>query len=393
MTKIRVLGLPSDLFGVGHYRIIWPLLSLQKNHGDEFDIELRTPGHPVRNEDLSKFDVVHFHRRLGEQEQTIEWMRKFDAAGVVVILDIDDYWTPFSGHPVEILAKNAKLDEVIKSCIRRAPHVTTTTSIFADLIRPMNKHVHVVVNALDMKQPQWRYNLKPSNRVRVGWIGGSSHERDLKLINGVFHKLYDDEELKGKFEISMCGFDIRGSVTEINPITKEQHTKPLNPKDSIWYKFEDIFSGGRGQNNPYYNRYNTLPITRYGQHYNNVDVCLAPIDRNMFNKAKSELKIVESGMMKKTLIVSDLYIFNKLLTHLENAWLISPNNDIDEWVIAIKYVILSSELRDKLSSELHTLVKDKYELTNAVLERANLYRKLVEEKRNVKGSSTVQIVR
>jgi glycosyltransferase involved in cell wall biosynthesis len=380
-SKIRVLGLPSDLFGVGHYRMIWPLLMLQKKHSDEFEIEIRTPGHRIIESDLKKFDIIHYHRRINDQDSTLEWVRKCTSRGIKVICDIDDHWKPFVGHPAAAAVSSTNLINEIQKTIRHTPYITTTTEIFADMIRPLNKNIQILVNSVDTEQKQWqmRDRDEKDDRVRIAWIGGSSHKRDLDLLKGVFKTLYDDPDLKDKFQIVMCGFDTRGSVTEINPETKEQKTRKLKPHESVWFEFENIFSGGLGLDNKNYSRRKTLPITRYGEHYNHVDICLAPIDRHVFNKAKSELKVVETGLTQKALIASDVYIYNKILTNNENAILIDPSAGESAWVESIKQLILSSDKRSMLQSNLYELVKDKYDLNKAVDVRADYYRNLVKE--------------
>jgi hypothetical protein len=38
--KIRVLIIPSDTQGVGHFRSIWPAQAMEKHFGDEIEVEI-----------------------------------------------------------------------------------------------------------------------------------------------------------------------------------------------------------------------------------------------------------------------------------------------------------------------------------------------------------------
>ena len=40
----------------------------------------------------------------------------------------------------------------------------------------------------------------------------------------------------------LCGFDTRGSVTEINPKTGEQKQRPIRPEETVWMRYEEIFT-------------------------------------------------------------------------------------------------------------------------------------------------------
>lgn len=374
--KIKVLVIPSDPFGVGHYRSIWPSQMIQKQHSEEFEIDIRL-NVPVLEEDIGKFDIVHFHRKINEPEKTVEWIEKFKKSGAIVVCDVDDFWTPFPGHPVREIVLMQGVHMQIIEAIQHSDYVTTTTELFASHIRKHNPNVKILVNGIDLTLPQWQDKTEPSDRVRVGWIGGSSHERDLDRIKGTFNLLFNDKEVKDKIQVVMCGFDTRGSVTEINPITKEEKTRAITPKESIWHKFEAIFSDNLKASPDQYSRRYTLPITRYGEHYNFVDVCLAPLDQHTFNECKSELKIVETGLRRKVLIASNLYVYKDLLTHEENALLVDPRRDHKDWAKYIKRVVLDSDLRNKLSSNLHDLTFPKYTLQETTKIRANFYKEIV----------------
>ncbi len=226
----------------------------------------------------------------------------------------------------------------------------------------------------------WKNNAQPSDKVRIAWIGGSSHERDLDKLKGTFNKLFSDPEVKDKIQIVMCGYDIRGTITEVHPTTKEEKTRPLRPEESVWNKFEAIFNDNGRANKDQYVRRNTLPITRYGEHYNFCDICLAPLDEHTFNECKSELKVIETGMMSKALIASDLYVYKDILTHGETAMLVDPKKNHKLWYKYIKQLVLDEELRNKLANNLYNFVNPKYTLEVVTNQRCDWYKKLVNER-------------
>ena len=71
--KIRVLMQPSDIQGVGHFRSIWPAQSMQKYYGKEIDVEIGVDVDFKNINYLSNFDIIHFHRQMGDYEKFPEW--------------------------------------------------------------------------------------------------------------------------------------------------------------------------------------------------------------------------------------------------------------------------------------------------------------------------------
>lgn len=380
MSKIKVLVIPSDQFGVGHYRSIWPAQEIQKNHSDEFEVDIRLQ-QPILDEDIGKFDIVHFHRRINGPEETVDWIKRFQEAGAIVIADQDDYWVPFHGHPAREMVIKHKTHNQIMEAGRAANFVTTTTELYAKHIRKsINPNCHIIPNAVDPTLKMWTPKTPvnyPDGKVRIAWIGGSSHQRDLAKLEGMANKVFSDPDIRDKVQFVMCGYDTRGQVTETNPNTGEERTRPIKPEESIWNRFELLFNNNGHATPDQYVRRNTLPITQYGNHYNYCDICLAPLEEHTFNECKSELKIIETGMMGKALIASDVFIYKELLTHGENALLVDTKKNHKLWYKYVKQLVLDADLRAKLATNLHNLVNPTYTLETVTNKRCAWYKQIL----------------
>lgn len=426
--KIKILTIPSDSQGVGHWRNIWPSQSLQKHFGDEFEVEINLGPNIENLAYLKSFDIIHFHRHLGPYELIEKTFAKLKAAGVTLIMDIDDYWEPPVTHPLFEIVKKEMLTEKIIHTMKLSDYVTTTTEIYASHIRKYNPNVIVMPNAIDMTHQMWKSDVRPNetNKCRISWIGGSSHKNDLDLLIPSMTLLHNNSTLEDKFQIIMCGFDTRGTITELKP-DGSRNTRNILPEETIWLKFEEIFTNNYshvkkdieyfkwlkkikkeeypGQYTKNYLRRWTLPLTQYGKHYDYCDVCLAPIadverykqlpngeivqeaDHRpgtvktrplYFNIVKSELKIIEAGMKKKCLIAQDMGIYKELLKNGETGILVNDNKD--GWYKAIRKVIQDPSYREMLANNLHEYVKDRYELKNVTARRAEDYRKIMSNK-------------
>jgi len=418
--KIKILLVASDNQGVGHFRTIWPAQFLKSKYGNQVSLKV-TLNPKMDIEHLSQYDIIHFHRNLGAYENSETLFPQLKAKGVTLICDIDDYWNPPSTHPLYSVIKNDKMDEKIRRNLELSEYITTTTEIFAEQIRKEIKDakVYVIPNALNLKEKMWKSDVveNPTDKVRIAWIGGSSHLSDLKLLEPSMEKLNSSQPLKDKYQFVMCGFDTRGSITEIHP-NGEKRVRKIEPWESVWVNFEKIFTSDykliedsgeyfgwlqKFKREEYPERYLenyvrrwTLPLTKYGHHYDYCDVCLAPIAEkaehvtekgqrmkvdHIFNLVKSELKIIEAGVKKKVLIAQDFGIYKELLKHDETGILVSDNKK--GWYKEIKRVIEDADLRERLTENLHSWVMERYTLDKVTDTRMAIYEEILEKKNKI----------
>jgi len=413
--KIKVLVVPSDRTGVGYFRSTKPHITLEKNFPDEFHIDIDYE--PKLNDDnwLKQYDLIHYHRTLGPYDKVEETLNRIEKLGITTIMDIDDHWAPGHHHPAHLMIKNSGMDKMIHNNIKLARNITTTTTIFAEEIGKFNdiNNVHILPNAIDPNEKQYIPNPEPSERLRIGWLGGSSHLKDLEILKGIVGRLKNDG-LIDKVQFVVCGFDLRGVITMIDEASGKQSQRPIRPKESVWYKYEQIFTNDyttvseeyknhlltfnkkefEGVENEPYRRVWTKPISTYASNYNLFDVSLAPIEEHLFNKVKSQLKVIEAGFHKKAIIAQDYgpyqidlkNMFDKggknegpIKNELGNALLIKTNKNHKDWYKNIKKLILNPELVVEMSEKLHNTVKDTYSIDAVTSSRRDLYHKLVKD--------------
>ena len=410
MSKINVLVVPSDRTGVSYFRSSKPHIALEEKYSDLFHIDIEYEPQLDNDEWLKQYDIIHYHRTLGNYDQLAGLLNRLDNLGIASIMDLDDYWSPGPHHPAYLLIKNSNLDKMILNNIKISRNVTTTTNIFANEIKKVNKNVYVLPNAIDPREKQFTPNSEPSDRIRIGWLGGSSHLKDLEILNGVVGRV-KSEGLIDKVQFVLCGYDLRGTMTTIDEQTKEQKQRPITPIESVWYQYEKIFTDNfttisqeykdfllKFKNEEYknvanepYRRVWTKPISTYASNYNLFDVSLAPIEDNIFNKVKSQLKVIEAGFHKKAIIAQD---FGPYQIDIKNAhqfgggWdidgngiLVDSNKNHKDWFKSVKKLIEHPELIKQLSENLYNTVKDTYSIDKVTDDRKDLYLKLVSEKK------------
>jgi hypothetical protein len=183
-------------------------------------------------------------------------------------------------------------------------------------------------------------------------------------MDGTMNKL---SQLKDKFSLYLCGFDVRGSVTEINQQTGEQKQRDIKPEETVWSRYEEIFTDNYklvdpkhkdflmefredefiSDTLPFYNRVWTKPINTYASNYRLFDVSLAPIKNHIFNRVKSQLKVIEAGFYKKAIIASNVGPYTVDLKHAlnngeftdGNALLVNEVKNHSDWAKYMKKLI------------------------------------------------------
>ena len=402
MRKIKVLVLPSDKTGVGKFRSIDPHVCLQNDYPEDFHVDI---DYEPKVNDLNywkQYDIVHFHRTINhEYDNSVNLIQRLNLLGIVTIMDLDDYWLPTQEHPVHMLVVQNNIHKKIMANLKAASYVTTTTEIFAKEISKLNKNVFVLPNAINEQELQFKAVTEPSDKLRFGWLGGSSHLHDIKLLEGTISKL---KPYRDKFSMHLCGFDIRGTVTEVNQQTGEQKQREIRPEETVWAKYEEVFTDKYSMvsqeekdflmkfkeeefkvDNQFYTRIWTKPVTSYATNYRWFDVSLAPIKNHIFNRVKSQLKVIEAGFYKKALISSDIGPYTIDLKHAlkngeftdGNALLVGENKNHSDWSKFMKKLIDNPNWAKDLGERLYETVSKKYELHIVTKERAELYKSLL----------------
>ena len=152
-------------------------------------------------------------------------------------------------------------------------------------------------------------------------------------------------------------------------------------KDFLLQWKDEQYPGGY----QFYNRVWTKPVTSYARNYSLFDVSLVPIKNHMFNRMKSQLKVIEAGFYKKAIIASDLGPYQIDLKHSlnqgnfvdGNALLVEEKRNHSDWAYNIKKLIQNPTWAEDLGNRLYETVKDTYSLQNVTKNRAEFYKSLI----------------
>ena len=348
------IGLIHNIQSTGSalYRLEMPHAHLDNNYKGLAFYSAPNPFH-ISERGWQDLDVMICSRMWGHDEHEIGYVRsQCDKYNVRLILDLDDYWVLESGHPMYGIYREKGISQIIRNHIKVVDHVICTNDFLADKVRMLNKNVTVIPNCTYSWYQQFVPNPTKSDRVRFGWFGGAQHYEDIILMEQGMGVLADDKALDGRYMLYLGGWN----------------------ENEMYYRYEMIFSAyGKSKN---YSRIQAADIYSYVGGYNFVDVCLAPLRDTTFNRCKSELKIIEAAAMGKALIASDVYPYNEVLRHGENALVVKESRPRD-WYKAIKMLTNDSEMREALAANLQADVKERFNVDHWGKVRMELYRKLL----------------
>jgi len=208
-----------------------------------------------------------------------------------------------------------RLRRALKSCDR----LVVSTQPLADYCKGLIDDIVVVPNRLS---PVWdglssRRNV--GQKPRVGWVGAQQHQGDLELIEPVIAALA--EEVDFVF-LGMATDAIRPQLAEYHdPVEWEAYPAKLASLD--------------------------------------LDIALAPLEMLPFNEAKSNLRLLEYGIVGWPVVCTDIYPYRT-----DDAPVTRLPNEPDAWIEAIRALAADAERRAREGDALRDWVIRGYRLVD-----------------------------
>jgi glycosyltransferase involved in cell wall biosynthesis len=203
----------------------------------------------------------------------LKLIRRLQAAGVVVLFEIDDdvhAVGKHAGHVYRAHYSKAALRDMELN-MRAADGLIVSTEFLAQRYRSLNGNVWVCRNGLDLG----RYNITPpggADTVTIGWAGGTGHrEVMVPWLNGV------------------------GRV-----MTERPNVRFMSVGEPFASVIEPQFGPGRAISIPF------TELESYPCAMANFDIALAPAANNNFYRAKSDLRWLEASALSVPTIADPL---------------------------------------------------------------------------------------
>ena len=255
----------------------------------------------------------------------------------------------------------------IEEALKYSDVITTTNVWLQNQIKKINPNVYVVPNCIDGSLPQYKQYESNNKRLRFGWIGGVYHLSDIRLMGADFYKFYKDEQCINEAQLCLGGYT-KGQ-REYRDIEKEMTNNYTLEKTYKEYLLKDANLMTHIMNDKPYKRLYSLGVEKYMRLYNEIDVSLIPLNENLFNACKSELKMIEAGTMGKACIVSEVkpYI---LCCNSKNSLVV---NRFNSFFNHIKYFLNNRNAVKDYAEALGETIKEGYNIMKINEMRCQLY--------------------
>ena len=280
MNKIRILALINS-GGSKYFRVTIPLDLLPKDKyevtylNEKFFLE-----HVVKNYD---YIYIHWIQQTNPVYLSI-WKEKY---GFKIIQDIDDYWQLPIGHHLKKKKKKSK-PQLFNQLIL-ADLVLCSTPFLVEKCLQYNVNCKLRENYIPIGYHQFQPELKlvkNEHKIKVGICGSISHLNDWLSIRNQLKRILNDKFIADNYEFVITGY------ADDNQSSRE-----------MWNKVVQLFTSKLIK--PTIIKH--LPVNEYINLYKHLDVLLAPLEDNEFNKGKSALKLLESAVKSTIVISNDIY--------------------------------------------------------------------------------------
>jgi hypothetical protein len=311
----RVLAFPADNWGCGHYRVIQPFNAMYECRSITGAV-VSSPLHAV---ELERHDpeVIILQRHVVDfQLESLKKINKFVSA--FKVYELDDY---ILNLPMRSIHRNDIPKEIrkrLRSGLTYVDRFVVSTEALADAFRGF--HPDIRVEKLRLPTSWWgnlQLTANEGKKPRVGWCGGSAHAGDLALIADVVRDLTD--------EVDWVFF---GSIP-----------------DGCAKYIKEVHQG--------------VPIEQYPEKLASLrlDLAIAPLEDNLFNRCKSNLKFLEYGICGFPVIASDIQCYQN--TGLPVTLVKNRHKD---WLEAIRQHIVDRDHCRKKGLELRNAVTSRWML-------------------------------
>ncbi len=308
--RVAVFSTEPKEGGCSCLRILAPLGALSK----EIEIlwaQRGSKGARFCLDAIDRCDVIVV-QRLFFSEKTAPIWRRIQASNRPVLYEMDDdFLNVPSTHPHH--ASIVRFQPYVLELLSRADAVTVTTEELATRIRTYNSEVHVLPNALDAVL--WRNMGAPGRKpvdepIVIGFAGMATHTADLAIVSEALRRIRAEHGNRVTFRFLGCKPQRFDGPCDVRPF--ELH----------------------------YGAY-ARALARSG-----IDVALAPLVDNSFNRCKGDIKWLEYSACGIAGIYSDIVVYRSSVRDGENGVLVE--NRAEAWFEAIDRLVRDAVLRERI---------------------------------------------
>jgi len=289
----RILGFPFDIWGCGEYRVRAPLRGLGAQAIAQTAL--------VPEADARRLPEIGELARIGPDTLLLQSFVHDTQLGALEhyarlfpdmfrVFELDDLKTQMPAKNPHQKTMYKDIKKRLRKALSHCNRMIVSTEPLKDAYGKMIEDIVVVPNYLE--RARWTglvSERRQGEKPRVGWAGAQQHHGDLEILCDVVRELGDEVEW---IFFGMCPKELQAFVREFHPGV---------PFDQYPAKLASL----------------------------NLDLALAPLEHNKFNEAKSNLRLLEYGIMGWPVVSTDIYPY-------QNAPVHHVSNNARAWIAAIR---------------------------------------------------------
>lgn len=250
-------------------------------------------------------------------------------------------YNPSSVHPVySVIAQN------------QAFAVTVSTENLKEVYKNNNKRIYVLPNGVDVEMwDSFAKGKKPGGEIRISLMLSGAHFESIQIVEEVLVEIIKRYPQVRVY--AMASF--KGDLFKMLPKENQKQlvwVPWVAPKD--WIKWNQEM---------------------------NFDIGLAPLTDNDFNRAKSNLRILEYGIQGLATVASPVEPYKPAC----DLGLVLKATDEVEWFDALVELVEKPQLRSELGAKLSKYVRDNFDMKNLAKEYDRVYREIIKDFQSLYG--------
>jgi GT2 family glycosyltransferase/glycosyltransferase involved in cell wall biosynthesis len=263
---VRVCAFPYDQWGTGELRVRQPLRALERHGFAEMALMSDHVSGDVPNAlELRRMspDVVLAHNFLHDY-QLVALEQYAAHSSALRVTGLDDLLTALPRTNPYSATIYGDIEQRIARSVALSDRLVVSTQPLADAYGRGCKDVRVIPNGLDDSWLELENAKRNSARPRVGWAGARQHAGDLAILEPVVRATCDAVDW---VFLGMCPPSVRGLAKEVHGM---------------------------------------VPVEQYPARLASLglDIAVAPLVDHPFNRAKSNLRLLEYGILGIPVIAS-----------------------------------------------------------------------------------------
>jgi hypothetical protein len=329
-APVKIVAAMPNHLGSGYHRALVPLRAISvRGHG--VDLAVLGDANPLAGADI-------LYLPIAQRATMFAFAEDFQARGGRVVYEFDDDYraTPRS-NPVTALPAFEESVAMMNRIMQVADVVVTATPVLADAYRDLNPRMFVCRNSIDPQEAACFFGLgepPDDGTLRIGWGGSTSHAEDIGLVVEPVTRILEERQ---HARFVLVGADFRRLF-------------PGHVRARVEFAGHSWYVNDDGTGREFCAPGEVWPSVRYLHLLaaQRLHAAIAPLIDDRFNRAKSDLKLLEYAALGIPAIASDVTPYGAYVRERGGAGAVVLARTAGDWFDALSRLLDDPAERGRL---------------------------------------------